>query len=93
MAVNDISTNQGQIQRRGFNSAVDFFCDRAGGQTLGGQLFLSMATRVWLDYGGNPETTGLNGYVYFEIHNKRDSDHKVDSRYFTDVIPIFLRHR
>jgi hypothetical protein len=87
MAIDDVKTNNGQISRRGYNSAVDFFCDEAGGQTVGGQLYLSMANRVWLDYGGDPATTGINGYVYFEIHNKRDSDHVVDGKIAYVVVP------
>jgi len=86
MPVNDVSTNHGQIGRVGYNSAVDNFCGKAGGQKVGGKKYLSMATRVWLDYGGNPETTGINGYVYFEIHNKRDSDHDVNSKFSSCVI-------
>lgn len=80
MAVNDASTNNGEIRRRGFNTAVDFFCDKAGGQTLGPNLYFSMVNRVWLSYGGVPETTGTNGYVYFEIHNKRNTNHVVDGK-------------
>jgi hypothetical protein len=80
MAIEDVKTNNGQITRRGYHSAVDFFCDQAGGQTVGRQQYLSLANRVWLDYGGNPATTGINGYVYFEIHNKQDSDYVVDCK-------------
>ncbi|KAF2796342.1 hypothetical protein K505DRAFT_323364 [Melanomma pulvis-pyrius CBS 109.77] len=79
MAVNDVRTNHQQIPRVGFNSAVDNFCGKAGGQRVGGKKYLSMAARVWLDYGGVPENTGINGYVYFEIHNNRDAEHVVDT--------------
>jgi len=81
MAINSISTNHGQIQRIGYNAAVDSFCLKAGGQKVASGKFLSLATRVWLNYGGNPETTGINGYVYFEIHNKRAAEHSVDGTY------------
>lgn len=80
MPIDDISTNHGQIKRRGFNSAVDFFCDQAHGQTIGGNLYLSLATRAFLSFGKNPTEHGNNGYVYFEIHNKLDEDHIVDGK-------------
>jgi len=82
MAVNDVKTNNGRVQRIGYNTAVDNFCNKAGGNTLGAGSYLSMATRVWLDYGNNPQTTGLNGWVYFEIHNKQNSDHAVDGEFY-----------
>lgn len=81
MAINDVKTNHGAIGRVGFNAAVNSFCGKAAGQKLGGKKYLSMATRVWFSYGGDPETTGINGYVYFEIHNKQDSDHVVDGKF------------
>ena len=80
MPIDDISTNHGQITRRGFNSAVDFFCDKAHGQTLGGKLYLSLATRVFINFGKDPRTYGINGYVYFEIHNKLKEEHMIDGR-------------
>ena len=83
MPINDIKTNHDKIQRRGYNSAVDLFCDKAQGQTLGGKLYLSLATRVWMNFGKNPKSHGNNGYVYFEIHNKRDGDHVVDGKSFS----------
>jgi hypothetical protein len=78
MAFNEITTNHGKVSHRGFNTAVDFFCDKAGGQTVGGKKYFSLANRVWLDYGGDPTTTGLNGYVYFEIHNNLGTNYIVD---------------
>ncbi|KAF2635367.1 hypothetical protein P280DRAFT_501963 [Massarina eburnea CBS 473.64] len=74
MAVDNIKSNHDAIQRQGFNSAVDSFCGKAAGQTVEKDKYLSMATRIWLDYGGDPTTTGLNGYVFFEIHNKKQND-------------------
>lgn len=81
MPVNNVKTNHDAIERHGFNPAVDRFCDAANGQEVGAGLFLSMATRVWLDYGGDPKSTGINGYVYFEIHNKQKEKHVVDGEY------------
>ncbi|CAI6287452.1 unnamed protein product [Periconia digitata] len=72
MAIDNVKTNNNAIERRGYNGAVDLFCAKAAGQNVGKDKFLSMASRVWLDYGGNPSTTGINGYVYFEIHNKKE---------------------
>ncbi|KAF1959353.1 hypothetical protein CC80DRAFT_406684, partial [Byssothecium circinans] len=68
MAVNNVKTNHDAIQRSGYNSAVDSFCDKAAGQTVGKDKFLSMATRVWLDYSGNPTTT--DGSKCFGSGNK-----------------------
>ncbi|OAG08850.1 uncharacterized protein CC84DRAFT_1204102 [Paraphaeosphaeria sporulosa] len=79
MAINDVKTNHGTVQRVGYNTAVDSFCNKAGGVSVGAGAYTSMATRVWLDYGSNPETTGLNGWVYFEIHNKQSSTHLVNA--------------
>ncbi|KAF2652578.1 hypothetical protein K491DRAFT_635379 [Lophiostoma macrostomum CBS 122681] len=79
MAVNDVKTNHGAISRVGYNSAVNNFCNKAGGQTVPGNQYLTMATRIWADYGGDPTTTGLNEYVYFEIHNKLGSSHAVNA--------------
>jgi hypothetical protein len=78
MAIDDVRTNNGQIPRVGYNTAVDAFCNKAAGQSVSGQKYLSMATRIWLSAGGNPSTTGLNGWVYFEVHNKRDSAHSIN---------------
>lgn len=78
MAVNSIKTNHQQIQRIGYNSAVDNFCTKAGGQRVTSKKYLSMAGRVWLGYGGNPEMTGINGFVYFEIHNNGGGEYAVD---------------
>lgn len=80
MAVNNVKTNHDTVERTGYNVAVDKFCDAAHGQEVGGKLFLSMATRVWLGYGGDPKSTGINGYVYFEIHNKQNDKHIVDGK-------------
>jgi hypothetical protein len=81
MAVNNVKTNHDTVERTGYNAAVDRFCDAADRQEVGASLYLSMATRVWLDYGGDPTYTGLNGYVYFEIHNKQKDKHVVDGQY------------
>ena len=78
MAVNSIKTNHQQIQRIGYNSAVDNFCAKASGQRVASKKYLSMAGRVWLGNGGNPETTGINGFMYFEIHNNGGGEYAVD---------------
>jgi hypothetical protein len=86
MAITNVKTNNGAITRRGFDSAVDSFCDKANGQTLGKGLYLSLATRVFLDDGGDPASHGINGFVYFEVHNKGGSDHHIDGKF----LDIFL---
>lgn len=83
MAITDhyIQTNSsGIIRRRGYMSAIEDFCNKAGGQAVGDNLYLSMATRIWLNYGADPLTTGTNGYVYFEIHNNKNNEHFVDGK-------------
>ncbi|KAF2872947.1 hypothetical protein BDV95DRAFT_593340 [Massariosphaeria phaeospora] len=87
MAGDNVNSNAGKIARVGYNSAVDSFCAKAGGQTVAANKFLSMVARVWLDYGENPTSTGLNGFVYFEIHNKRGGDHVVN----TDNCKTYLK--
>ena len=80
MAGVDVSTNNGEIPRRGYVSAVDAFCQAADGQIVGASSYLSMATRVFINDGGDPASNGDNGYVYFEIHNQQKTgDHKVDA--------------
>ena len=81
MAIDDVKTNNGEISRVGYTSAVNTFCNKAGGQTVPGNQYLTMGTRIWADYGGNPTTTGLNEYVNFEIHNKLSTSHTVDGKY------------
>lgn len=78
--MNNVNTNHGKITRVGFNTAVDIFCSKAAGQKVGADKYLSMATRVWLDYGGAPDVTGINGYIFFEVHNKRATEHTVDGK-------------
>jgi hypothetical protein len=85
MAVSDVKTNHGAITRVGYTNAVNNFCNKAGGQTVPGNQYLTMATRIWADYGGDPTTTGLNEYVYFEIHNKLGSGHTVNSKHSFSV--------
>lgn len=80
MAVNDVKTNNGAVQRVGYNTAVDTFCNKAAGVEVGAGAYTSMATRVWLDYGGDPKSVGVNGWVYFEVHNKQSSGHVVDGK-------------
>lgn len=80
MASNDVKTNHGTVQRIGYNTAVDAFCNKAAGVSVGASAYTSPATRVWLDYGNNPETTGVNGWIFFEIHNKQNSPHVVDGK-------------
>lgn len=90
MAIDNVKTNQGTVQRVGYNFAADAFCDKANGVEVAAGAYTSMATRVWLDYGGNPETTGLNGWVYFEIHNKQSGPHFVEgiAPLFTQAAPL-----
>jgi hypothetical protein len=81
MARDDVKTNHGEIARRGYLSAVAAFCKQANGKTVGAGDFLSMATRVFLDGGGDPTSSGTNGYVFFEVHNKQQSDsHTIASK-------------
>lgn len=83
MARDDVSTNNGEIPRRGYLSAVAEFCQEADGQTVPAGSYLSLATRVFLDGGGDPSSNGVPGYVYFEIHNKQSSDsHTVTGKDF-----------
>lgn len=88
MAVDDVKTNRGTVQRIGYHTAVDSFCDKVGDTTVGAGAYTSMATRVWLDYGGNPENTGMNGWVYFEIHNKQNSDHVADGTFLYSCVTV-----
>lgn len=82
MARGDVSTNNGEIPRRGYLSAVADFCQKANGKTVAAGGYLSLATRVFLDGGKDPSSNGIPGYVYFEIHNKQSSDsHIVNSKY------------
>jgi hypothetical protein len=79
MARDDVSSNNGEIPRRGYLTAVAEFCQQANGQTVPAGGYLSLATRVFLDGGGDPSTNGIPGYVYFEVHNKQSSaPHTVD---------------
>ncbi|KAI0115879.1 hypothetical protein GGR51DRAFT_555755 [Nemania sp. FL0031] len=79
MAIPDVAIGGGTDQRTGFTTAVNKFCDMAGGKTVKSQDYLSMATEVFLNSGKNPMTYGLLGYVYFEIHNKLSTTHTVDA--------------
>jgi hypothetical protein len=79
MARDDVSSNNGEIPRRGYLTAVAEFCQQANGQIVPAGGYLSLATRVFLDGGGDPSTSGIPGYVYFEVHNKQSSNsHTVD---------------
>lgn len=80
MAIKDVKTNSAVVQRIGYNTAVDSFCNKAGGVKVDAGAYTSMATRVWLDYGSDPGQTGLNGWVYFEVHNKQSSAHVIDGK-------------
>jgi hypothetical protein len=88
MPVNNVKTNHDTVERTGYSTAVDKFCNAANGQEVGATLFLSMATRVWLGYGADPRTTGINGYVYFEIHNKQNDKHIVDGKILVFILTI-----
>lgn len=82
MARDDVASNHGEILRRGFLSAVSTFCHLANGQSVGAGGYLSTATRVFLDGGGDPASNGVPGYVYFEIHNKQTQVHIVNGTSF-----------
>ncbi|KAI1814819.1 hypothetical protein GGS20DRAFT_585081 [Poronia punctata] len=79
MAIDDVEIGQGGDKRVGFGSAVQKFCEMADGETVKKDDYLSMATEVYLDGGGDPSTNGILGFVYFEIHNKQDDDHTVEA--------------
>lgn len=79
MARDDVNSNNGDIPRRGYLTAVAEFCEQADGQTVPAGGYLSLATRVFLDGGRDPSTNGIPGYVYFEVHNKQSfASHTVD---------------
>lgn len=81
MARDDVSSNNGEVPRRGYLTAVAGFCEQATGQIVPAGGYLSLATRVFLDGGGDPSTYGIPGYVYFEVHNKQSSaSHTVDGK-------------
>lgn len=87
MARDDVSSNNGEIPRRGYLTAVSDFCGHASGKTIPAGGYLSLATRVFLDGGGDPSTNGIPGYVYFEVHNKQNSaSHTVDGEYMYNMI-------
>ena len=87
MARDDVSSNNGEIPRRGYLTAVADFCEHASGKTIPAGGYLSLATRVFLDGGGDPSTNGIPGYVYFEVHNKQNSaSHTVDGEYMYNMI-------
>lgn len=79
MVVDDVTIGNGTDHRTGFTTAVNKFCAQVDGATVKSQGYLSMATELFLNGAKEPTTYGLLGYVYFEIHNKQDSDHTVDS--------------
>lgn len=86
MARDDVSSNNGEISRTGYLTAVTKFCEQASGQTVAAGGYLSMATRVFLDGGGDPSTNGIPGYVYFEVHNKQSSaSHIVDGKSISKI--------
>ncbi|KAI1084035.1 hypothetical protein F5B20DRAFT_526441 [Whalleya microplaca] len=79
LSIDDVTIGGGSDHRTGFTTAVNKFCGQVDGKTVKSQGYLSMATELFLSGGKDPSTYGLLGYVYFEIHNKQNSDHKVDS--------------
>ncbi|RYP46605.1 hypothetical protein DL768_007227 [Monosporascus sp. mg162] len=78
MAIDDVLIADGGDSRKGYNTAVDEFCEQADGRNVGPDGYLSLATEVFLNGGKDPEMYGLLGYVYFEVHNKQGSDHTVE---------------
>ncbi|KAI2642731.1 hypothetical protein GGS21DRAFT_499343 [Xylaria nigripes] len=79
MAISDVMIGGGTDKRTGYTSAVNKFCNMVDGNTVKSWDYLSMATEVYLDGGRSPSTYGILGYVYFEIHNKLSTTHKVDA--------------
>ncbi|RYP91551.1 hypothetical protein DL770_002331 [Monosporascus sp. CRB-9-2] len=65
MVIDDVSIAGGGDNRKGYNTAVDEFCEQADGQSVGPDGYLSLATEVFLNGGKDPEVYGLLGYVYF----------------------------
>ncbi|KAI0166636.1 hypothetical protein GGR57DRAFT_510242 [Xylariaceae sp. FL1272] len=78
MAIPDVTIGSNTDSRTGFTTAANKFCSMANGLTVASQGYLSMATEVFLDGGGNPPAYGLLGYLYFEIHNKQSTAHVVN---------------
>lgn len=71
----DVSIGQGTDERPGYNSAVDRFCEQAGGQTLGsGDTYLSLATETELSFGKPPADYGQLGFVYCTDSRVGDGD-------------------
>ncbi|KAI0382275.1 hypothetical protein F5Y04DRAFT_51846 [Hypomontagnella monticulosa] len=79
MPRNDVTIAQGTDTRRGYSTAVQTFCSAANGQTVKAGGFLSMATEIFLNGGKDPATHGVVGFVYFEVHNKINSDHTIST--------------
>ena len=67
MPRDDVSIAGGSEPRTGFSTAVQSFCDKADGQTVAENGYLSMATEVFQSNGKDPSTYGIIGYVYCKI--------------------------
>ncbi|KAI0836788.1 hypothetical protein F5Y06DRAFT_272319 [Hypoxylon sp. FL0890] len=80
MPRDDVKIAQGTDTRKGFSTAVRAFCSAANGQTVKPSGYLSMATEVFLSGGKDPTTYGILGFVYFEVHNKLNSDHTISTQ-------------
>ncbi|OTA89313.1 hypothetical protein M434DRAFT_398650 [Hypoxylon sp. CO27-5] len=80
MPRDDVTIAQGTDIRRGFSTAVEIFCSAANGQTVKPSGYLSMATEVFLNGGKDPTAYGILGFVYFEVHNKQNSDHTISTQ-------------
>ncbi|KAI1136314.1 hypothetical protein F5Y05DRAFT_390958 [Hypoxylon sp. FL0543] len=80
MPRDDVMIAQGTDTRKGFSTAVQAFCNAANGQTVEPGGYLSMATEVFLSGGKDPTVYGILGFVYFEVHNKLDSNHTISTQ-------------
>ena len=63
MPRDDVTIAGGGDRRTGFSTAVQRFCDAAGGKTVPSGGYLSMASEVFHNNGKNPSTYGTVGFV------------------------------
>ncbi|CEJ93030.1 hypothetical protein VHEMI08650 [[Torrubiella] hemipterigena] len=80
MPRDDVTIAQGTDSRTGFHTAVQKFCAASNGKVVPAGGYLSIVTEVFLNGGKDPKNYGVLGFVYFEIHNKLKTDHKVSSQ-------------
>ncbi|CAH0040888.1 unnamed protein product [Clonostachys rhizophaga] len=77
MPRDDVKIGQGTDTRPGFSTAVQKFCSAVNGQVVKPSGYVSLATEIFLSSGKAPTSYGIQGYVYFEVHNKESSDHTI----------------